>query len=152
VSLRITVPQRASRNATGSRRATHTLLSDGGWYDTGQGVWVNDDARGPTSIGIIGQESRPTMTRIMHLTVDSDGRVEVPGAEPGQTVTVEIKDTIKEPKRLTLATARTDEERDAVIEDILRSVRALRLAAGDDGEPLSTAHGDMLYDENGLPA
>lgn len=39
-----------------------------------------------------------------------------------------------------------------VIEEILRSVCAMRLAAGDDGEPLSLTHGDMLYDENGLPA
>jgi hypothetical protein len=91
------------------------------------------------------------MTRTLQLTVDPDGRVTIPGAEPGQTVIVEINDTDKTPERLTLATARTDEERDAVIEDILRSVRALRIAAGDDGEPLSTAHGDMLYDENGLP-
>jgi hypothetical protein len=100
----------------------------------------------------IEEQRRPSMTRIMHLTVGPDGRVTVPGARPGQTVTVEINVADEEPKRQTLATARTDEERDAVIEDILRSVRALRLAAGDDGEPLSIAHGDMLYDENGLPA
>lgn len=59
------------------------------------------------------------MTRIMHLTVGPDGRVVVPGARPGQTVAVEISDaegsdTGEEPKRLTLATARTEEERDAV--------------------------------------
>ena len=92
------------------------------------------------------------MTRTLQLTVGPDGRVMIPGARPGQTVTVELEEMPETPERLTLATARTDEERDAVIEDILRSVRALRLAAGDDGEPLSTAHGDMLYDENGLPA
>lgn len=92
------------------------------------------------------------MTKTMQLTVGPDGRVEIPGAQPGQTVTVEFAEPPKTPEPLTLAAARTDEERDAVVEDILRSVRALRLAAGNDGEPLSIAHGAMLYDENGLPA
>ena len=92
------------------------------------------------------------MTRTLQLTVGPDGRVTVPGARPGQTVTVEMTDAPEAPERLTLATARTEEERDAVIAQILRDTRAMRLWAGDDGEPLSLTHGDLLYDENGLPA
>lgn len=92
------------------------------------------------------------MTRIMHLTVGPDGRVVVPGAEPGQTVTVEISDTDNEPKRRTLATARTDEERERIIAEIRQAARELKRKAGiDDDERLSLTHGDLLYDENGLP-
>jgi hypothetical protein len=93
------------------------------------------------------------MTRTLHLTVGPDGRVTVPGARPGQTVAVEISDTSETPERLTLATARTDEERDQVIAEIRRAARELRQAAGiGDDERLSLTHGDLLYDENGLPA
>lgn len=93
------------------------------------------------------------MTRIMHLTVGPDGRVTVPGAQPGQTVTVEIKDTGTTPERLTLATAKTDEERDQIIAEIRRAAQELKREAGiSDDERLSLTHGDLLYDENGLPA
>lgn len=92
------------------------------------------------------------MTRILHLTVGPDGRVAVPGAEPGQTVTVEIKETPAKPGRLTLATARTDEEREQVIAEIRRAAQELKRQAGiGDDERLSLTHGDLLYDENGLP-
>lgn len=92
------------------------------------------------------------MGRTIHVTVESDGRVTIPGTRPGETLAIQVEQQPKTQERLTLATAQTEEERDAVVEEILRSVRAMRLAAGDDGEPLSLTHGDMLYDENGLPA
>ncbi len=88
----------------------------------------------------------------MQLKVGPDGRVTVPGTRPGQTVTVEINDTDETPQRRTLATARTDEERDQIIAEIQRAARELRRAAGiGDDERLSLTHGDILYDENGLP-
>jgi hypothetical protein len=89
----------------------------------------------------------------MQLTVGPDGRVEVPGAEPGQTVTVEIAEAPEKQERLTLTTARTDEERDEVIAEIRRAAQELKRAAGiSDDERLSLTHGALLYDEDGLPA
>ncbi len=91
------------------------------------------------------------MTRIMHLTVGPDGRVVVPGAEPGQTVTVEISDTDNEPKRRTLATARTDEERERIIAEILEAAQRLRQELSDEDIQIALNHGDYLYGEDGLP-
>ena len=91
------------------------------------------------------------MIRTLQLTVGPDGRVMIPGARPGQTVTVEITALSSAAERLTLATARTDEERTAIIAEITQAARELRLAAGDDDERLSLTHGDLLYDEDGLP-
>lgn len=91
------------------------------------------------------------MTRIMHLTVGPDGRVAVPGAEPGQTVTVEIKETPAKPGRLTLATARTDEEREQVVAEIKRLAQEIRKELSDEDVRIMLNHGDWLYDENGLP-
>lgn len=91
------------------------------------------------------------MTRIMHLTVGPDGRVAVPGAEPGQTVTVEISDTDNEPKRRTLATARTDEERERIIAEILEAAQRLRQELSDEDIQIALNHGDYLYGEDGLP-
>ena len=93
------------------------------------------------------------MTRTMQLTVGPDGRIEVPGTEPGQTVTVEIAEAPEKQERLTLATAKTDEERDQIIAEIRRAAQELKRAAGiGDDERLSLTHGDLLYDEDGLPA
>jgi hypothetical protein len=91
------------------------------------------------------------MKKTMQLTVGPDGRVAVPGARPGQTVTVEISDAFDTPERLTLATARTDEERDQVIAEIKRLAQELREELGEDGVRLAVNHGDWLYDEYGLP-
>jgi len=87
----------------------------------------------------------------MQLTVGPDGRVAVPGTRPGQTVTVEISDAPDTPERLTLATARTDEERDAVIAGIKRAARTFRAQLSDDEIQVMPIHGDLLYDEDGLP-
>lgn len=91
------------------------------------------------------------MTRTMHLTVDQDGRVAVPGAHPGQTVTVEIPDAPETPKRLTLATARTDEEREQVIAEIMEAAQRLRQELSDEDIQIALNHGDYLYGEDGLP-
>lgn len=86
------------------------------------------------------------------VTVGPDGRVVIPGTRPGQAVTIQIEQDPDTPERLTLATARTDDERDAVAARILRRAQELRAEAGvDDDEQLSLTHGDLLYDENGLP-
>ena len=67
------------------------------------------------------------MTRTMHLTVDPDGRVAVPGARPGQTVTVHIVDAPDPPERLTLATARTEEELVGKVRDARARLRPVLL-------------------------
>lgn len=88
----------------------------------------------------------------VELTVGPDGRVVIPGTRPGQRLAVQFEQNQETPERQTLATARTDEERDAVAARILRRAQELRAEAGlDDGEQLSLTHGDLLYDENGLP-
>lgn len=84
------------------------------------------------------------------LTVDPDGRVAIPDTHPGEKITVQVTGVATEPALLTLATARTDEERAAVVAEINRLARELRAEMGDD-EQLSITHGDLLHDENGLP-
>lgn len=91
------------------------------------------------------------MTRTLQLTVGPDGRIAIPGAKPGQTVTVEINETAEPPELLTLRTARTDEERAAVIEQILRAARQLREELSDEEIQIALNHGDYLYDDDGLP-
>lgn len=86
------------------------------------------------------------------VTIGDDGRVTLPGTHPGETVTVQITETTSETRPLTLATARTVEERESIIAEIERAVTESRRAAGDDDdEQLSLTHGDLLYDEYGLP-
>lgn len=82
----------------------------------------------------------------IQLTVGPDGRVEIPDTRPGETVTIQIASSADVSETLTLATARTDEERTAVANEILRRGRELRPEGGDD-ELLSITHGDLLYDE-----
>lgn len=88
----------------------------------------------------------------IQLTVGPDGLVVIPGTRPGQTVTISIARTSETPEPLTLATACTDEERAAIVAEITRAARELRMTAGDDDERLSLTHGDLLYDDDGLPA
>lgn len=91
------------------------------------------------------------MTRTLQLTVGPDGRVTIPGTEPGQTVTVEITETPQKPERLTLATARTDEERDQIVTEILEAAQRLRQELSDEDIQVALNHGDYLYGEDGLP-
>ncbi len=81
------------------------------------------------------------------LIVEPDGRVTIPNAQPGQTVTVQVEEPVV-PERLTLATARTPEEREAVIADIKRMSGRLRELLKDD---LPIDHAE-LYGDDGLPA
>lgn len=89
--------------------------------------------------------------RTMQLTVGPDGRVTVPGARPGQIVTVEIGEATDTPERLTLATARTEEERAAVIAEIKRLAREIRKELSEEDIQIALNHGDFLYGEDGLP-
>lgn len=91
------------------------------------------------------------MTRTLQLTVGPDGRVVVPGARPGQTITVEIPEAPGTPERLTLATARTEEERAAVITEIKRLAQEIRSELSDEDVQIMLNHGDLLYGEDGLP-
>lgn len=86
------------------------------------------------------------------VRVGADGRVTVPDAVPGQEVVVHVTETDGHQARgLTLATARTDDERQVVVAEIKRLARALRAELGDDQVRLSSAHGRLLYNDDGLP-
>lgn len=87
------------------------------------------------------------------LRVDEDGRVEIPDTQPGETVTVQVSRTsaTRVPQTLTLATARTEDERAAVKAEITRLARELRHELNLGDTALSRSHGDELYDDRGLP-
>lgn len=84
------------------------------------------------------------------LTIGPDGQVRIPNGKPGQvpTVQVESQPTPPNQEHLTLATARTPEERDAVIVIMRENARKLRELLKD-APPFAT---DDLYGEDGLPA
>jgi len=87
------------------------------------------------------------------VTVGPDGRVTIPNTHPGETITIHIASVAQAvaPTRLTLATARTDDEKTAVIAEIKRLTHELRQELDLGDEHLSRTHGELLYDENGLP-
>lgn len=76
------------------------------------------------------------------LTVDADGCITIPNTLPGQIVTVHV-----ESEPLTLATAKTPEERSEVITHIMENARQLQDLMKD-APPFTT---DDLYGEDGLP-
>jgi len=84
------------------------------------------------------------------LTIGPDGQVRIPNGKPGQVVTVHVESQPGPPDRehLTLATARTPEERDAVIVIMRENAWKLRELLKD-APPFTT---DDLYGEDGLPA
>ena len=84
------------------------------------------------------------------LTIGPDGQVRIPNGKPGQVVTVQVESQLVPPdqEHLTLATARTPEERDAVIVIMQENARKLRELLKD-APPFTT---DDLYGEDGLPA
>lgn len=92
--------------------------------------------------------------QIYRLTVGPDGRVTVPNTRPGQTVTVQVEpvpvhaEPEADSEPLTLATAKTPEERAEVIAEMKAIAQELRGLLKDD-LPIST---DELYGEDGLPA
>lgn len=84
------------------------------------------------------------------LTIGPDGQVRIPDGKPGQVVTVQVESQPVPPdqEHLTLATARTPEERDAVIVIMRENARKLRELLKN-APPFTT---DDLYGEDGLPA
>ena len=82
------------------------------------------------------------------LTGEPNGRVTVPNARPGQTVTVQVEPTlVPESEHLTLTTAKTPEERAQVIAEIKAMTAELR-ELSKDAPPFTT---DDLYGEDGSP-
>ena len=84
------------------------------------------------------------------LTIGPDGQVRIPNGKPGQVVTVQVESQPVPPDQepLTFATARTPEERDAVIVIMRENAQKLRELLKD-APPFTT---DDLYGEDGLPA
>jgi hypothetical protein len=81
------------------------------------------------------------------LTVDADGHVVIPDTRPGDTITIQVSAMPARPEPLTLATATTPEEREAVIAAIRANARKLQELLKDE-PPFSI---DELYGEDGLP-
>jgi outer membrane lipopolysaccharide assembly protein LptE/RlpB len=80
------------------------------------------------------------------LVIEADGRVTIPNAQPGQTVTVQVE-PLFDSAPLTLATAETSEERAAVIKR-LQGIAGQLHEELSEHQPLTT---DDLYGEDGLP-
>jgi hypothetical protein len=87
-----------------------------------------------------------TTMQTYRLKVGPDGQVTVPNARPGQTVTVQVE-TVPESRSLTLATAKTPEERAQVIAEIKAMTSELR-ELWKDAPPFAV---EDLYGEDGLP-
>ena len=81
------------------------------------------------------------------VTVGPDGQVRIPDTRPGQTITIQVTAPPAGGEPLTLATATTPEEREAVIAAIRVNARKLQELLKD--EPPFTV--DDLYGEDGLP-
>ncbi|MBX3070668.1 MAG: hypothetical protein KF883_09250 [Thermomicrobiales bacterium] len=89
------------------------------------------------------------MMQTYRLVIDTDGQIRIPNAKPGQVAIVQIADALDDRSTvpLTLATAKTPEERQLVMENIQSLASRLRERLKDQ-LPLSA---DELYDEHGLP-
>ena len=81
------------------------------------------------------------------VTVGPDGQVRIPDTRPGQTITIQVPTSPERSEPLTLATATTPEEQEAVIDAIRENARKLQELLED--EPPFTI--DDLYGEDGLP-
>lgn len=82
------------------------------------------------------------------LTVGPDGQVTIPDTKPGETIVVQVTEAEVAPSA-PLMSARTPEERAAIIERLRGLARELRAEYGDD---LPSLHANDLYGEDGLPA
>jgi hypothetical protein len=88
--------------------------------------------------------------RTITLTVDANGRVEIPDTRPGQTLTIQVPEAqLPDPVGLTRRTARTLEEKRAVIAEVKRLAEEIRETAPRDW--LEMNYDDWPYDEYGLP-
>jgi len=81
------------------------------------------------------------------VTVGPDGQVRIPETRPGETITIQVSSPPAVEEPLTLVTATTPEEREAVLAAIRANARKLRELLKN--EPLFTI--DDLYGEDGLP-
>jgi hypothetical protein len=76
------------------------------------------------------------------LTVDADGRVTIPGTQPGEIVTVQVP--LEHPKGPI-----PEKNWDEIRERVMRLAGEIREKLP---EPWKSAdHGDLLYGEDGLP-
>lgn len=75
-----------------------------------------------------GVEHGDRTMKTYRLTIGPDGQVRIPNGKPGQVVTVQVESqpVPSDQEHLTLATARTPEERDAVIVIMRENARKLR--------------------------
>jgi hypothetical protein len=97
-----------------------------------------------------GRESEIRM-QTYRLVVGPDGQVRIPDGKPGQVVTVQVEPAPTAPperEMLTLANARTPEERAEVIAIINENAEKLRELMKD-APPFAI---EDLYGEDGLPA
>jgi hypothetical protein len=79
----------------------------------------------------------------MTLIVDPDGRVKIPGTQPGQVVTIRIEPAPVERPPL------SPEEHERFVQEQLAESRRFREQA--DPEWLNLDHGEWLYGPDGLP-
>lgn len=78
--------------------------------------------------------------------VGTDGRVEIPGTEAGQTVTIHIESAEAVlPRRLSA------EERDRIIHEQLAESQQTRASANPEKLAQALNHGEWLYGPDGLP-
>lgn len=110
-----------------------------------EGVYLDVDRDGePVGFEILhaaptllaGLPARPDTTALRELLTRTAGAAPIPGPEP--------------PERLTLATARTDPERAAVVAEIKRLAGEIHAEMSEPWR--SRDHGDLLYGDDGLPA
>lgn len=89
------------------------------------------------------------MTRTMQLTVESDGRVAIPGARPGQTLRINIAVDVEATEQLDNIGPIPEEEWAEIEARIKQRAQYIRENLP---EPwLSSDHGDLLYGDDGLP-
>ncbi len=80
------------------------------------------------------------------VTVDSDGRVKIPGTSVGQTITIHLEPELESDQR---AVVSTPEEQRQLIAELLEEGRRFREQA--DPEWLKRNHDEWLYGPDGLP-
>ncbi|MDQ3694458.1 MAG: hypothetical protein M3464_12650 [Chloroflexota bacterium] len=80
------------------------------------------------------------------VTAGPDGRIEIPGIQAGQTVTIHVEPI---PSDKAETPQRSPEEQEKLIQEMLEAGRRVREQASP--EWLSLDHGEWLYGPDGLP-
>lgn len=89
------------------------------------------------------------MANTVQLKVDEDGRVVIPGAQPGQIVTLKIVDLEESAGQTNTIGPIPEDEWAAIEARVKQRARKIRKELP---EPwLSSDHGDLLYGDDGLP-